>query len=120
MNPFSTFAELAAFLMVYVARADGQAHYLEEATLTEQLKNFSPQSEKLLLEATRNYPALKDEKIEDILKANEILLRGASENDRQELIRSLFAVVNSDGRVQTEETSALRVIRAAVDAAQMQ
>lgn len=117
MSPFSSFPDLAAFLMLYVARVDGTAHYLEEATLTEQLKNFSPNSEGLLLEAARNYPALKDEKIEDILKANESLLRGASGIERQELIQSLFAVVNSDGRVQSEETGALRVIRAAVESA---
>ena len=117
MPPLSTFAELAAFLMVYVARADGQTHYLEEATLNEQLKNFSSHSEELLLKTTQNYPALQDKKLEDILKANESLLCGASANERAELIRSLFAIVNSDGRVQTEETGALRVIRAAVEAA---
>ncbi len=117
MSPFPSFAELAAFLMVYVARADGQAHYLEEATLEEQLKNFTPHSEELLQKTTKIYPTLQVEKIEDTLKANESLLCGASANERAELIRSLFAIVNSDGRVQTEETGALRVIRAAVEAA---
>lgn len=117
MSPFTSFPELAAFLMLYVARADGSAHYLEEATLDEQLKNFTPNSEDLLQKITKAYPALQQEKIEDILKTNESVLCGASANEREELIRSLLAVVNSDGRVQTEETGALRVIRAAVEGA---
>lgn len=117
MPTFSSFAELSAFLMVYVARVDGQAHYLEEATLAEQMKDFAPDSAELLRHINEAYPRIQEEKIEVVLKANEGLIRSASAEQRKQLIESLFAIVNSDGRVETEETGALRVIRAAVEMA---
>ncbi len=111
----TTFPDLAAFLMLYVARVDGNAHYLEEATLVGQLKAFAEDSAELLHRISTAYPKIEDEKIEVILKAHEELIRSASPELRRQLIESLFAIVNSDGKVQSEEMGALRVIRAVLD-----
>jgi len=109
----TTFPDLASFLMLYVARVDGNAHYLEEATLAGQLKTFAEDSEELLRLTSAAYPKIEEENLEVVLKAHEELIRSASPEQRRQLIESLFAIVNSDGRVQTEETQALRMIRKA-------
>jgi uncharacterized tellurite resistance protein B-like protein len=110
----TTFPDLAAFLMLYVARVDGNAHYLEEATLAGQLKAFAEDSEALLHRISAAYPKIEDEKIEVVLKVHEDIIRSASPEQRKQLIESLFAIVNSDGKVQSEEMGALRVIRGAL------
>lgn len=111
----TTFPDLAAFLMLYVARVDGNAHYLEEATLARQLEAFAEDSEALLRRISSAYPKIEDEKIEVVLKAHEALIRSASPEQRKKLIEGLFAIVNSDGKVQSEEMGALRVIRGVME-----
>lgn len=115
MPAFPNFPHLAAFLMVYIAKSDGQTHFLEETTLVEQLNSFTDDSQGLLKKINLTYPKIQDEKIEAVLKDNESLIRASSNEERLQLIQSLFAIVNSDGRVQSEETGALRVIRGALE-----
>jgi uncharacterized tellurite resistance protein B-like protein len=111
MPQFTSFAELAAYLMVYIARADGQLHYLEESTLREHLGYFSAEPEAEIRRASESCDAHPMLKIQDVLKANESLIGSTSFNDRMELIRSLYNIINSDGRVHEEEMATLRSIR---------
>jgi len=111
MTSFSTFAELSAFLLLYVARVDGTAHFLEDDALAEHMKGFTDDSEALLKFTSKAFPKIQDEKLEAVLAENENLIRSTSSEERHKLIASLFAIVNSDGKVQSEETAALRVIR---------
>ncbi len=113
MIAFQSFDELAAYLLVYVARVDGQIHYLEEATLKELLGSLSPDDAKLQ-RAQSTFQAHPNVKIEQVLSANESVIAQTQLEQRQQLIEALFAVVNSDGKVQGEETEALRTIRKAL------
>jgi uncharacterized tellurite resistance protein B-like protein len=113
MLTFQTFEELAAYLLLYVARVDGNIHYLEEATLKELLGGLTKDDTKLHL-AQATFLANSNVKIEQLLRDNQALIQQEPKDRRQQLIEALFAVVNSDGRVQEEETGALRIIRGAL------
>ncbi len=115
MLTFQTFDELAAYLLFYVARVDGQIHYLEEATLKELLGSIM-QDDSKLQQAQAIFLANSNVKIEELLSANETIVQQSPPEQRQQLIEALFAVVNSDGKVQGEETEALRTIRKALTA----
>ncbi|MBL7845832.1 MAG: TerB family tellurite resistance protein [Cyclobacteriaceae bacterium] len=112
---FKSFTELAAYLMVYIARADGQVHYLEESTLRDHLGYFSGEPDAEILRASKCCDANPLVKIQDVLNANESLIGSTSFNDRMELIRSLYNIINSDGRVHEEEMATLRSIRMALE-----
>lgn len=113
MIAFQTFDELAAYLLLYVARVDGQIHYLEEATLKELLGSLT-QDDSKIHQAQATFQANPNVKIEEVLSNNDALIRQTQQEQRQQLIEALFAVVNSDGKVQGEETEALRTIRKAL------
>jgi len=113
MLSFQTFDELAAYLLLYVARVDGQIHYLEEATLKELLGSLT-QDDAKIQNAQSIFQANPNVKIEQLLSDHKALIQNEPQDRRQQLIEALFAVVNSDGRVQEEETGALRVIRVAL------
>ncbi len=113
MLSFQTFDELAAYLLLYVARVDGQIHYLEEATLKELLGSLT-QDDSKLHQAQATFQSNPNVKIEEVLSTNQSIIQQTPQEQRLLLIEALFAVVNSDGRVQTEETSALRLIRGAL------
>lgn len=115
MTAFTKFSDLAAYLLVYMAKADGQVHYLEDASLTEQMKHFTPEPGPVLAHAEKAYETEPAAKIEDIFAANNQLVESISYDTRMELIRSLYAIINSDGRVQEEEMAALRKIRAGLE-----
>ncbi|GEM_PF-1954399 len=115
MPHFATFSELAAYLMVFMARADGQIHYLEETTLTDQMRRFSGDPGNLLRGATEVCEANPQASVEEVLKANDPLIGRASYDERMELIRSLYGIINADGRVREEEMSTLRAIRTALE-----
>lgn len=108
--PQSTFEELAVHLLLYVARVDGQVHYLEEATLRDLLGDLST-DDAMIRGAQSAFQANPITKIDEFLKTNDSIIQGAPEKKRQQLVEALFAVVNSDGKVQGEETEALRTIR---------
>lgn len=112
---FTSFADLAAFLMVHVAHVDGQVHYLEEATLTEQMRQFSGDPDQRLREATQMYLSHSGLKVEEVLESNETLIKNSSYEERMDLIWSLYGIINSDGRVQEEEMGTLRAIRSALE-----
>lgn len=112
---FQSFTELAAYLMVYIARADGQVHYLEESTLREHLGFFSAAPDAEIRRASELCDANPMVKVQDVLKANESLIGITTFNDRMELIRSLYNIINSDGRVHEEEMATLRSIRMALE-----
>jgi len=114
MTAFQNFSDLAAYLLVYMAKADGQVHYLEDASLTEQMKQFTKEPGPVLAHANKLF-ATESPSIEDIFAANNHLVESVSYDTRMELIRSLYAIINSDGRVQEEEMAALRKIRAGLE-----
>ena len=97
--------------MVHVANSDGQLHFLEEATVIDNLKKFTPDGEELLKQTLVAIKSAKDEKLSDILKSNDDLLKSATPEEKLNLLKMLFSVVNSDGKVQGEETEALRTLR---------
>ena len=115
MPVFDTFAELAAYLMVYIARVDGQMHYLEEAALNEQMHQFVSDPDPVVQKVGSLYHDFPLAKVEEVLKANQELIGSSSFEDRMELIRSLYGIINSDGRVQEEEMATLRAVRSALE-----
>ena len=115
MKSFDSFPELAAYLMVHVAHSDGQIHFLEEATLIDNLRSFSTEAEALLKQTLEIHKSLAAEKFSDVLLANQAHLQTATVEEKQNLVRLLFSIVNSDGKVQREETQELRTIRAALE-----
>lgn len=115
MTAFSNFPDLAAYLLVYMARADGQVHYLESASLKEQMQHFTAEPGVALAHADEAFAAEPSVKIEDIFTTNGTLVESISYDTRMELIRSLYGIINSDGRVQEEEMEALRKIRSGLE-----
>ena len=115
MTAFPNFPDLAAYLLVYMARADGQVHYLEDASLKEEMKHFTDQPGAVLKHADEVYVAEPGVSIDDIFSANNQLVESISYDTRMELIRSLYAIINSDGRVHEDEMAALRKIRAGLE-----
>lgn len=111
MVAFQSFAEFAAFLMVHVARADGQWHHLEESVLHEKLGYFTSNGEQILTQMMALYPSIDKTKLPDFLRENFERLEPVSDQDRQELVRSLYAIVNADGRVHEEETQIMKLLR---------
>lgn len=111
MLTFSSFAEFAAFLMLYVARADGQLHHLEEEILKERLRYFSRETETLLEKFYAMTAELEDPKLTCVLRENLDSLKPVSAQDREYLIKSLYAIVNADGRVRAEETQVMKRLR---------
>lgn len=114
MVTFNHFADLAAYLMVSVARIDGNLHYLEEATLKDLLKDLFPSHEGLLERAETAHKSNPGLKIEEVLKAHEGMIRSTPASERQSLLEALFGIVNSDGKVQQEETSLIKLIRSSI------
>jgi len=112
---FNRFADLAAFLMVHIAHVDGQMHYLEEATLTEQMRRFSGDPDQILRSATEAYRSGGSSKVDEILESNEALIGKSTYEERMDLIWSLYGIINSDGRVHEEEMSTLRAIRSKLE-----
>jgi uncharacterized tellurite resistance protein B-like protein len=112
---FNSFSDLAAYLMVYVALVDGQVHYLEEATLNDQVGQFCSDPDEAILRATQTVKASTLSKIDEVMKANESLIRNSSYEERMNLIESLYSVINSDGRVQEEEMRTLRAVRTGLE-----
>jgi len=111
MLTFSSFAEFAAFLMVYVARADGQLHHLEEETLVERLRYFGDDTQTLLQKVAPQAAQLEEAKLSTVLRENYDNLQPVATQDREYLIKSLYAIVNADGRVQAEETQVMKRLR---------
>ncbi|MBL7850894.1 MAG: TerB family tellurite resistance protein [Cyclobacteriaceae bacterium] len=112
---FKSFSDLAAYLMVYVALVDGQVHYLEEATLNDRVGQFCEDPDQALLQATQVVKASTFAKIDEVMKANESLIRDSSYDERMNLIESLYSVINSDGRVQEAEMQTLRAVRTGLE-----
>ena len=112
---FSTFPDLAAFLLVYMARADGQVHYLEEASLTQELRHFANDPDRLIQQASRICEENRQTNVEDVMKVNQTLIGSVSFSERMDLVESLYGIINADGRVQEEEMRTLRAIRTALE-----
>jgi len=115
MPVFSSFAELAAYLMVYIARVDGQVHYLEEETLHERMRQFTPAPGQAVVQANETCDAFPTVKVEEVMNANEQLISDATYDERLDLIQSLYSIINSDGRVEEEEMNTLRAVRAGLE-----
>lgn len=118
MPQFSNFENLAAYLLVYMAHVDGQVHYLEQASLKEQLSHFTRTPDQLILQASKAYDSNPTASVEEVMKGNETLIENVSFDQRMDLIESLYGIINSDGRVQEEEMRTLRDIRTALEQSQ--
>ena len=111
MLTFQTFPEFAAFLMAHVAMADGQLHHLEEATVAEKLQHFGNDYRQWMDTAVDQARSTDTSKMTEILTENYQRLQPVAEHDREHLIRSLYAIVNADGRVQEEESQMMKRLR---------
>ena len=114
MSDLSSLENFVRFIFLHLACVDGSLHPNERETILEKITDFFPgaggQEEKLEV-AEAEYLKLGYAAVEELLTENWPKHASLDPALKQKLFANLFDIINSDARVNEEETRVLRMLK---------
>ena len=114
MEHFQQLEDFASFLFLHLAWVDGSLHPNERETILEKMKEIFPGNssyeERLLVQETE-YRALGSAAAEELITRSWSDFSSIDPEMKSKLYAGLFDIINSDSRVNEEETRLLKVLK---------
>ncbi len=114
MNELENFEDFSLLLFLHLASVDGSLHPNERDTILEKMKELFPENssyeEKLLAMETR-YRKLGSGVAEELITSTWQNFSSIDPSMKYKLYAGLFDIINSDSRVNEEETRFLKVLK---------
>ena len=114
MSNLNNLEDFVRFIFLHLACVDGSMHPNERDTIIEKMTDFFPgsggQEEKLAV-AESEHKKLGYAAAEELLTVNWPLHSTLDPALKQKLFANLFDIINSDARVNEEETRVLRMLK---------
>ena len=114
MDGFHQLQDFTLFMFVHIASVDGSLHPNEREAIIEKMNELfpgeAPYEEKLgALES--QYKKLGFAAAEDLLTETWPIFSSMNQEMKTKLYKDLFDIINSDARVNEEETRALKIFK---------
>ncbi len=106
--------DFTLLLLFHMAHVDGSIHPNERDTIFERMTELFPgyfSVEENLMDIELQYPRLGDERVESMLKSSITKFSDVDPLKRKDIYAALFDIINANGRVNQEETTALQVFK---------
>ena len=113
MDNIHSLEEFTRLLFLHLASVDGSLHPNERETIIEKMNDLFPgnQHEEKLITLEAEYKKLGFAVAEEVLTDNWSSFSSIDQEMKKKLYANLFDIINSDARVNEEETRVLRILK---------
>jgi uncharacterized tellurite resistance protein B-like protein len=108
------FNEFVLFLYLHMAHADGSMQHQEEMVVREKMSKLYPEHEDLnaiFSAALEQYRNCKPEEVPAIIRNSFEHFKSVTFSEKYRVYTDMYDIINSDGRVDSAEKSALDQLR---------
>ncbi|CAN5325551.1 hypothetical protein BH09BAC3_BH09BAC3_12630 [soil metagenome] len=114
ITELNSIEDFTLLLLFHMASVDGSLHPNERDTILERMKELFPGDESIngkLLALESQYAKLGDAKAEALLKDSAKKFSEINQAMKTAIYSALFDIINANGKVNYEETQALKIYK---------
>ncbi len=114
MRALESLEDFTRFVFLHMGYVDGSLHPIEKDAIIEKLNALfpgHPHVEGELLRLETEYRALGSGAAEALIKSGSAAHFHIDPNKKREIYAALFDIINANGRIHSEETHTLRMLK---------
>jgi uncharacterized tellurite resistance protein B-like protein len=114
ITELNTIEDFTLLLLFHMAHVDGSIHPNERDTIFERMRSMFPDDSSIdqkVMSIEREYLSLGDMRAETLLKESMLKFNATDLSLKREIYAALFDIINANGKVNQEETQALKLFK---------